>query len=177
MTEEEIAALLAENRKLRREVDLFRAREKELADDLAAAAAAREKADGVLAEAKVKLSEAEAAAEKLYDLEADRLRLFKAAWDKKFAAFFVGGGNAERLNSLAAEIDDVVCGRREYADLSYKSKVSELRRLVDEKGKLISDSAVLFGDGEDGFSLDDILDPKGDLDLASLCREMGLSED
>ncbi len=114
-------------------------------------------------------------AERLYNLEADRLRLFRLAWDKRYAAY---GDKAklEQLNDLALKIDEVINSDGKYADLDFKEKTDELRRIVGDDGKL-NGGDLYIGDGEDGFSLDEILNPQSGQDLASMLKEMGITEE
>ncbi len=129
-----------------------------------------------IADAERQAKEIVDAAERLYNLEADRLRLFRLAWDKKFAAAS-DKKSLERLNELALKIDEVISLNGKYADLDFKAKTEELRRIVGEDGKLISGDPIFVGDGEEGFSLDEILNPKGGQDLAEMLKEMGITEE
>lgn len=155
--------LLEENEYLKKTVAAYKARESEIA----------------LAEenAKKKAAEITLAAEKIFNLEADRLRLFRLSWDAKFSTLKGDREKLEKLNALAVKIDDVVSGRGIYGDMTYGEKTEEMRRLVGEDGKLISRSDVYIGEGEDGFSLDEVLNPKETQDLASLLKEMGVTEE
>ena len=158
-----IAELSAENEYLKSVIEGYKKRETDI--------------NSLEENAKKKAAAIEKAAEKLFNLEADRLRLFKLGWDKKFAR--LSAEEKEKLsalNDLAVKIDEVIGGKFDYATYDFRAKTQTLRRLVDDNGSLLKD-APLFGEGEDKFSIDDILNPKGELDLADLCREMGLMED
>ncbi|MBR1867986.1 MAG: hypothetical protein IJ800_05350 [Clostridia bacterium] len=164
ISEERIAELEAENEYLKSVVDGYRNREKEIEE---AEKKASENAERIIR-----------SAEKIFDMEADRLRLFKLAWDRKFAALSANDKNRlEALNALAFRIDEAISKRGRYAALSTAEITAEMRRMVDEKGNLVQSEGIFVGEGEEGFSLDDILNPKEDLDLESLCKEMGLMED
>ncbi|MBO4262198.1 MAG: hypothetical protein J5903_00245 [Clostridia bacterium] len=161
---EVIADLKAENEYLKGVIKRYEEREEEISR---AEAAARKKAD-----------EIEKSAEKLFDTEADRLRLFKLVWDKKFAALSARDKSRyESLNALAIRIDGVIRGEREYAGADFRAKTETLRRMLTEEGDIASEGGVFIGDAENGFSLDDVLDPKEKLDLETLCKEMGLMEE
>ncbi|MBO4323453.1 MAG: hypothetical protein J5836_02210 [Clostridia bacterium] len=157
---EELERLKEENARLKREIEEYRNRESELS---LSEKKAKEKADEIVF-----------AAEKLFNLEADRLRLFKIAWDRNFAKSKGSSERLDKLNDLAVKIDDIICGRGEYSALSYFEKTETLRKLVGEDEKLIEKGEVYIGDGKEGFSMDEILNPPKDQDLSKLLKEMGI---
>ena len=165
MTErEQIEELRAEVDYLKKIVEEYERREEDIES---AEKRAKERADEIVG-----------AGKKAFDLEVDRLRLFKMAWDKRFAAMGrADRERAEKLNSLAVAIDNVMSGKYEYKNLSEMQKTDEARRLVDDSGDMIDGSDIYLGEGENRFSLDEVLNPQGDFSLEDLCREMGLMED
>ncbi len=164
INKEKIDELEAENEYLRSVIEKYKSREKEIED---AERKAKENAERIVE-----------AAEKIFDMEADRLRLFKLSWDRKFATLSASEkGKLEGLNSLALRIDEAIERKGKYSDLTTADVTAEMRRMVDEKGTLLKSESVFVGEGEEGFSMDEILNPKEDLDLESLCKEMGLMEE
>ena len=155
----ELERLKEENARLKREIEDYKAREREIA---VAEKKAKEKADGIVS-----------SAEKLFDLEADRLRLFRIYFDRLFSLSKADGERVEKLNALALKIDAVINGEGEYSELDFVKKTAEFKRLVGEDEKLIG-GGVRIGDGEDGFSMSDIINPPKEQDLEKLLSEMGI---
>ncbi len=154
--------LREENERLKSIIEEYKNREKDLAE---AEKRAKERADEIIS-----------AAEKLFNSEADRLRLFKLAWDKVFAGKTADSEKIERLNALALKIDDVISGRGEYFALSVGEKTDEMRRLVGNDENLVRSDDIFIGDGDDGFSMDEILNPDKNQDLASVLKDLGIGE-
>ena len=88
---EELERLKEENARLKSRVEEYEKRESEIA-----------KKENL---AKIKADEIISSAEKLFDLEADRLRLFKIYWDRKFSKSFSDDERIKKLNDLAVKID------------------------------------------------------------------------
>ena len=156
---EKIRELSQENEYLKKVIEDYEKREEEIN---ILEEKARKKADEIIK-----------SAEKLYDFEADRLRLFKACWDKLYKKLILGGERGiERLNYLAEKIDNI------FTDENYRGKPSEkadeARRLISSDGSYVK-SDIVIGEGENSFSLSDLI--TDDSDLLSLCEELGLTEE
>ena len=77
-----------------------------------------------------------------------------------------------KLHLISTLITEIV-EKNETPNYSSKQKVEEIYRLLDE---FIPTATVKEQDGENSFNLDDVLNPKKDLDLLELCRELGVTE-
>ena len=57
------------------------------------------------------------------------------------------------------------------ANVSNKQKIEEIYKLTD--GFSVQ-TRSLYGTSENGFNMEDVLNPKGNLDLLELCKELGV---
>ena len=157
---EELERLKEENEKLKNRIKEYEKREKEIAEKEHLA--------------KIKADEIISSAEKLFDLEADRLRLFKIYWDRKFSKSFSDDERIKKLNDLAVKIDEIIKGEGKYLSATYDEKTDAIRKIVGEDEKLIGDKDIFIGDGEDGFSMSEILNPSKEQNLSEILKEMGI---
>ena len=98
------------------------------------------------------------------------LRLFCEKWRALAAGMAVALPAAE-VKKYAGFADDLAAllGRRQ-ADLAPRAEEEKFDpKAVIEK--------YVEGEEESGFNLDDVLNPKGKLDLEKLCRNLGLMDD
>ncbi len=88
---------------------------------------------------------------------------------KKYASF------ASNLAALLGEEDEAFLTR-----LSQNRPQQEQKRTQKEQEEFDPKAIIekyVEGEEETGFNLDDVLNPKGELDLEKLCRGLGLMED
>ncbi|MBO5713465.1 MAG: hypothetical protein J6R88_04630 [Clostridia bacterium] len=77
-----------------------------------------------------------------------------------------------KLHLISTLITEIV-EKNDTPTYSAKQKVEEIYRLVDE---FAPKTAVKEVEEENSFNLDDVLNPKKDLDLMALCKELGVTE-
>ncbi len=157
MTEEEKEELLLENEYLKSVIEKYKERESEIEK--------KEK------NAERRAEEIMAAAKKAFGYEIDRLRLFRARWEKTFGSSALSEEEKAEIRSLTSALSEIFEGKGENADLSRSERADKAAALLGEK----SLSRVYIGDRENGFSLGDVEDVEG-LDLEELCKELGLTE-
>ena len=98
---------------------------------------------------------------------------------KRFNAFITDTVNkypsdkTRKLYAVSTLITEIV-EKNELPNYSAKQKVEEIYRLIDEFAPKID--AEKGQESENAFNLDDVLNPKTDLDLLELCRELGVTE-
>ena len=73
------------------------------------------------------------------------------------------------VSTLITEIVE----KNDTPDYTAKQKVEEIYRLIDE---FVPKTDLKQQETENTFNLDDVLNPKSDLDLLELCRELGVTE-
>ena len=100
-------------------------------------------------------------------LVADRFNSFMVETVNKYP-----NDKTRKLYSVSTLITEIV-EKNETPNYSSKQKVEEIYRVLDE---FMPTATVKEQDGENSFNLDDVLNPKKDLDLLELCRELGVTE-
>ena len=118
-----------------------------------------------------------AGAEKLYTAEIEKLKLFNARWKayinsvvKKYPS------DATRKLAFVSELITEILMRGETPDYSVMDKVEEIYKIVDDGREFKTEERPsLFGETESGFNMEDVLNP-GELDLLSLCKELGATD-
>ena len=132
--------------------------QKKIAKDAEARAARTEeefgKRSGKLAAREREIDSLESEIKTRYALELKELKLF-----------------SDRIGRLA-ESGESVLKKREIIDL-FKGFLTKIDS-ESAKKKAIKVSETLKSDEDETFELDDILTPKGDLDLKKLCEELGV---
>ena len=152
-----IEGLTAENRSLRASIAEYRERENKVGR---AIVAAESKGDEI---------------RELYRMSAETewrtLRLFADKW-KKLAEQMQGAIPAEEAKKYIelSENLSALLGKAPGAFAQAKGQEEKFdpRAVI---GKYVE------GEEESGFNMDDVLNPKGELDLEKLCRNLGLMED
>ena len=107
------------------------------------------------------------------EAELKTLRLFSEKW-KKLAEQMIGvfpKGEAEKYIGFADDLAALL-GREEGHFLPKEEEKKEEE--FDPKAII---GRYMEDEEETGFNLDDVLNPKGELDLAALCRGLGLMDD
>ena len=65
----------------------------------------------------------------------------------------------------------------EDAYLFMKTHLDEVTdKIIENEDLTTQKRPSLYGEGENGFNMEDVLNPKGELDLMSLCKELGVTE-
>ena len=81
--------------------------------------------------------------------------------------------NKTRKLHLVSTLITEIVEKNDVPNLSAKQKVEEIYRLIDE---FAPKSNIKEEETENAFNLDDVLNPKSNLDLMSLCKELGVTE-
>ena len=109
-----------------------------------------------------------------YKIEIERLSLFIDRW-KKFTEETVSNypcDKTRRINAISHMVEDIL-SRDERENYSVKDKIEEVYKLIDE---ISFQKPSLYGESENGFNMEDVLNPKGNLDLLELCKELGVDD-
>lgn len=158
-----LKALRRENGKLTEELD-------DSSDDDPDRAAARQR----IRKDEIKAEELKRLAMEQYAMELKRLKLFSDKWQA-----FYDDSTVMKKQELANLLTDLLrnSDQAEFI-LESKAKTDEAFRIIEESKpfepeKIIKD---YFDAEENGFNLDDAVNPKGELDLEDLCKELGVFE-
>lgn len=109
-----------------------------------------------------------------YKTEVDALKLFIDKWDA-FVNETVKSYPSDKTRKLVAVADMIkeILQSDGAHCVTNKQKIEEIYTLTDG---FVTKSRSLYGEGENGFNMEDVLNPKGDLDLMELCKELGVTE-
>ena len=77
-----------------------------------------------------------------------------------------------KLHLISTLITEIV-EKNDLPNLSAKQKVEDIYRLIDEYAPKGDVKEVEI---ENAFNLEDVLNPKSNLDLLELCKELGVTE-
>ncbi len=152
--------LTAENRILRASLAEYKSREKKVGK---AIVAAEEKGEEIV---------------QMYRMSAETelrsLRLFADKW-KRLAAQMAGAipaAEAKKYEEFAENLSALL--GRERGRFGMEGEQAQEQEPFDPKAVI---EKYVEGEEETGFNLDDVLNPKGELDLEKLCRNLGLMDD
>ena len=111
-----------------------------------------------------------------YKAEVEKLRLFSV----KFNAFVndaVKNYPCDKTRKLVF-ISDLITEILSSDNVDFKNvnKIEAIYKFIENEELNAQTRPSLYGEGENGFNMEDVLNPKGDLDLMSLCRELGVTE-
>ena len=112
------------------------------------------------------------AAKEQYDTEIERLRIFIERWNDYTQEIVKEYPNDRTRKTVAvAQVLKDILNREETPEFTSKEKIAELYLVLDEvKPKQKS----FYGEGDNGFNMDDVLNPKEKLDLDTLLKELGV---
>ena len=111
-----------------------------------------------------------------YKLEVEKLKLFSV----KFNAFVNDAvknypcDKTRKLVYLSDVISEILSSNE--VDFKDKTKIEAVYKLIEKEDLSTDKRPSLFGESENGFNMEDVLNPKGELDLLSLCKELGVNE-
>jgi hypothetical protein len=114
------------------------------------------------------------AAKEQYQVEIDRLNMFTNRFNT-FVNEIVNAYPSDKTRKLAmvAEMLKEILTKTETEAYTSKDKINEAYKLID--GMNFKPKG-LYGESENGFNMDDVLNPKGELDLMAICKELGVTE-
>ena len=114
------------------------------------------------------------AAKEQYETEIAKLKLFI----ERFNAYVNDvvdnyPSDLTRKTAAVGQMIKEILNREESPEFTSKEKIKEVYTLIEDfKPKKKS----LYGESENGFNMDDVLNPKEDLDLDSLLKELGVKK-
>ncbi|MBR5439921.1 MAG: hypothetical protein IKV61_06905 [Clostridia bacterium] len=128
----------------------------------------------IVENAKMRAKIITSSAREQYNTEVDVLKLFIERWNS-FVNKTVKSYPSDKTRKLVAVSDMIkeILQNDDAANVSSKQKIQEIYKLT-EGFKVQSRS--LYGESENGFNMEDVLNPKGNLDLMELCKELGVTE-
>lgn len=136
------------------------------------------KTGGVVESAKSRAEAIMASAKEQYKTEVDRLKLFSARFNA-FVNQTVRDYPSDKTRKLAyvAEMITEILSRDDTPAYSSKEKIEEIYKITGlDKVKVEDKKKSLYGESESGFNMEEVLNPKGELDLMSLCKELGVTD-
>ena len=157
---ERISKLESENSALKEKV-LASEREKALQEQKGVA-----QVDAILNEAKQRAKELEEDALNKYRLELLRLRAFIEKWIGALPEPKERTAESKKRMALALALSEIL-------------KDNDCPKTLEEGIEILEKlNSVISGGGEqtNGFNLDEVLNPSGELDLATLCKELGVMD-
>ena len=114
-------------------------------------------------------------AKKTAQNELKRLALFLERWEK-FTSETVKNypsDKTRKLHAISQMLEDII-SRDERKNYTIYDKVEDAYKLIDQI--TYDKNKSIYGESESGFNMDDVLNPKGNLDLLELCKELGVDE-
>ena len=115
-------------------------------------------------------------AQQKYQTEIKNLRLFVDSFND-YIKEIVKDYPSDRTRKAVAvgeALKDILY-REETAEYTCKEQVMEAYKIIEGVSAVKQKSQSLYGEGENGFNMDDVLNPKGELDLMQLCKELGVN--
>ncbi len=113
-----------------------------------------------------------------YKIEVERLKLFNARWNA-FVNKTVQTYPSDQTRKLVVVSDMIteILMRDEEEYYTAKDKIEDVYKLIDKEGDLTSlQRPSLFGKSDNGFDMEEVLNPKGELDLKTLLEELGVTK-
>ena len=112
-----------------------------------------------------------------YQTEIKNLRLFVSSFNE-YVSEIVKAYPSDRTRKAVAVSDALkdILSREETATYTAKEQVLEAFKIIESVVPKKDSKQTLYGEGENGFSMDEVLNPKGELDLMSLCKELGVTD-
>ena len=112
------------------------------------------------------------AAKEQYDTEIAKLKLFIEKFNEYLEDVVKEyPSDKTRKTVVVGQMIKDILNREETLEYTSKEKIAELYKIVlDNKPK----RKGLYGVGENGFDMDEVLNPSKDLDLDSLLKELGV---
>lgn len=112
------------------------------------------------------------AAKEQYDTEISKLKLFVEKFNEYVEEIVkqYPSDKTRKTVAVGQMIKDIL-NREETLEYTSKEKIAEIYDIVLENK---TNKKTLYGVGENGFDMDEVLNPKKDLDLNSLLKELGV---
>ena len=113
-----------------------------------------------------------------YEIEVERLKLFNARWNA-FVHKTVQSYPSDQTRKLVVVSDMIteILMKEEAEFYTAKDKIEEVYKLIDKEGDLTSiQRPSLYGKSDNGFDMEEVLNPKEKLDLKTLLSELGVTK-
>ena len=112
-----------------------------------------------------------------YQTEVKNLRLFVDSFNE-YISEIVKEYPSDRTRKAVAIGDALkdILSREETQTYTSKEQILDAYKIIESVIPKKEGAKTLYGEGENGFNMDDVLNPKGELDLMSLCKELGVTE-
>lgn len=113
-----------------------------------------------------------------YKTEVERLKLFNARWNN-YVNKIVKEYPSDKTRKIVAcsQMITEILMREESFEYTPINKIEDIYKIIEDGSDSKYDrTQTLFGASENGFDMEDVLNPKEDLDLLSLCRELGATD-
>ncbi len=110
--------------------------------------------------------------------EIERLKLFNARWNSYVNKIVkeYPSDKTRKIVALSQMITEILM-REESFEYTPLDKIEDIYKIIDDGSEEKFDrTKTLFGESENGFNMEDVLNPKEELDLMSLCRELGATD-
>lgn len=127
---------------------------------------------------KVRAQEITDNAKEQYKAEIERLKLFNARWNN-YVNKIVKEYPSDKTRKIVAcsQMITEILMREESFEYTPLNKIEDIYKIIDDGTEDKFDrTKTLFGESENGFNMEDVLNPKEELDLLSLCRELGATD-
>ena len=131
-------------------------------------------AEAITEDARLRAKMITSAAKEQYKVEIDRLNMFTTRFNT-FVKEVVNAYPCDKTRKLTAVAETLkeILTKDETEAYTSKDKIYEAYKIID--GMTFKPSG-LYGTSESGFNMDDVLNPKEDLDLMAICKELGVTE-
>lgn len=131
-------------------------------------------AESIVEDARLRAKMITSAAKEQYKVEIDRLNMFTTRFNT-FVKEVVNAYPSDKTRKLVAVAETLkeILSKDETEVYTSKDKVFEAYKIIDG---MSFKPAGLYGTSESGFNMDDVLNPKEDLDLMAICKELGVTE-
>ena len=128
----------------------------------------------IVENAKMRAKIITSSAHEQYKTEVDVLKLFIEKWNI-FVNETVKSYPSDKTRKLVAVADMIkeILLSDDVSSLSNKQKIEEIYKLTEG---VVAQNRSLYGVSDNGFDMEEVLNPKGNLDLMELCKELGVTE-
>jgi hypothetical protein len=117
-------------------------------------------------------------AKEQYKVEVERLKLFNARWNSYVNKIIkeYPCDQTRKLVVVSQKITEILM-RDETFEYTPKDKIEDVYTLIDGEDIVTTEKRPsLYGESESGFNMEDVLNPKENLDLKTLLQELGVTD-
>lgn len=131
----------------------------------------------IVADARTRAKLITSAAQENYKMEVNSLLAFTERFSE-YAQEIIKSYPSDRTRRTVAIADTLkeILLREETPTFTSKDKILEVYSVINAELPKKNFQKNTESESESGFNLDDVLNPKGDLDLMSLCKELGATD-